>query len=232
MKKYLPAMAVALVATLLHAAPAFSQTVKITPLGSHDGEFCGRDRAMLLEDPNGTTFLFDVGRTVAGAGDPRLGKVDVVLLSSVHGDHLGDRRIEKVNDGTCGKPKTGVKTAPQSNTAQIAAGKNSKVMVGGHMHSFLKAKEAGGDPKQVQILRFGAKRMVNGIRVATIPAVHANGISPAFLNPATAGMLKPDGLSAYSGPDSGFVLTFTNGLTVYLSADTGHTSDMDTLVRR
>ena len=94
--------------------PAWSANVKITPLGSHDGEFCRRDRAMLFEDPDGTRIVFDVGRTVAGPGDPRLGKIDVVLLSSVHGDHLGDRRIAKVNAGTCAKPKTKVKMAPSS----------------------------------------------------------------------------------------------------------------------
>ena len=32
--------------------PAWSANVKITPLGTHDGEFCRRDRAMLFEDPD------------------------------------------------------------------------------------------------------------------------------------------------------------------------------------
>ena len=38
----------------------------------------------------------------AAPEDPRLGKIDAVLISHVHGDQLGDRRIEKVNDGTGG----------------------------------------------------------------------------------------------------------------------------------
>lgn len=84
---------------------ASSGNVKITPLGSHDGEFCRRDRAMLFEDPDGTRIVYDVGRTVAGPDDPRLGKINVVLLSSVHGDHLGDKAIPSVNAGTCAKPK-------------------------------------------------------------------------------------------------------------------------------
>ena len=46
--------------------------VRITPLGSHDGEFCALDRALLLEDPDGTRILYDVGFTVRGADDPRL----------------------------------------------------------------------------------------------------------------------------------------------------------------
>ena len=32
---------------------AFAQNVKITPLGSHAGELCGRDRATIFEDPTG-----------------------------------------------------------------------------------------------------------------------------------------------------------------------------------
>lgn len=35
----------------------FADNVKITPLGSHDGEFCKFDRAMVLEDPDGTRLL-------------------------------------------------------------------------------------------------------------------------------------------------------------------------------
>jgi L-ascorbate metabolism protein UlaG (beta-lactamase superfamily) len=37
-------------------------------------------------------------------------------------------------------------------------------------------------------------------------------------------------LTAYAGPENGYVLTFTNGLVVYLSGDTGHTGDMATIV--
>jgi len=47
--------------------PAFAQTVKVTPLGGIDGEFCIFDRALVFEDPNGTRILYDPGFTVAGA---------------------------------------------------------------------------------------------------------------------------------------------------------------------
>lgn len=214
---------------------AWGQNVKITPLGTHDGESCRRDRAFLFEDPSGTTLLYDAGRSVLGSGDARLpAKLDVVLLSSVHSDHLGDRIPPALNAGTCAKPDTSVSTKPISNTAEIAAKKNSKVVVGGQMRGFLRKKviAAGGSKKQMKLLRFGGKRTISGVKIAIIPTVHANGVSPAFLNKAMADAMKPDGLTAYVGPDNGYILTFTNGLVVYLSADTGHTSDMETLVRR
>ena len=34
------------------ASAAYGSSVKITPLGSHDGEFCRFDRALIFEDPN------------------------------------------------------------------------------------------------------------------------------------------------------------------------------------
>jgi len=218
----------------LATVSAWAGNVKITPLGTHDGEFCRLDRALLFEDPNGTTILFDAGRSVLGPSDPRLGKVDVVLLSSVHSDHIGDRIAPTLNAGTCAKPGTSVSMKPNSNTAEIAAKKNSKVIVGGQMHTFLQKKviAAGGSKKQVAITRFGGKRNVGGVTIALIPAVHSNGLSPDFLNKTMADALKPDGLTAYVGPDNGYILTFTNGLVVYISADTGLMSDMETVVRR
>jgi hypothetical protein len=43
---------------------ARAQDVIITPLGSNTGESCSPDRAIVLEDPNGTRVLYDPGRTV------------------------------------------------------------------------------------------------------------------------------------------------------------------------
>jgi len=43
--------------TIAAAGSVAAQTVKITPLGSHDGEFCRLDRAMVFEDPDGTRIL-------------------------------------------------------------------------------------------------------------------------------------------------------------------------------
>ena len=219
--------------TLIFSLSAFAQTVKITPLGSHDGEFCSRDRAMLFEDPDGTTLLFDVGRTVAGPDDPRLGNVDVVLLSGMHGDHLGDKRIAKVGEGTCAKPATEVKTVPNSNTAEIIVGKKAKAFLGGEMFKFLqhRVKVAGGDPKQVAPLRFGGERQVGGVKIAIVPVTHSNGIGSNFLDEDLGHLLRQNGLTAYAGPDNGYILTFSNGLVVYISGDSGIFADQDVTVR-
>ena len=111
---------------LLFATPVTAANVKITPLGSHDGEFCGRDRAFVFEDPDGTRLLYDAGQTVAGADDRRLGKIDVVLVSHMHGDHVGNNHIKQVNAGECGKPDTSVSALPNTNSVNIAMAKKLK----------------------------------------------------------------------------------------------------------
>ena len=216
------------------AAPGWAQTVKVTPLGSHDGEFCRNDRAMIFEDPDGTRILYDAGRTVRGATDPRLGKIDGVLLSHVHGDHLGDRHMKDANAGTCAKPKVEVKDAPSSNTENIVVAKKAKFFVGGEMNSWFNKRipAAGGDKKQVLLVRYGGTRKLGGVQTWSVPAVHSNGISPAFLSGEIAKHMKDNGLTAYVGPPGGYVLRFSNGLTAYLSGDTGVTAEQETVVRK
>lgn len=214
--------------------PSGPGVVRITPLGSHDGEFCVLDRAMILEDPDGTRILYDAGFTVRGPDDPRLGKIDAVLLSHVHNDHLGLAHQATANAGECGKPAFTVRDAPNSNTANIAAGKKARILAGSDMHTFLaaKVKAAGGDPAQVQLVRFGAMAKMGGVSVATVPAAHTNGVAPEFLEKSLGDALRADGLTAHVGPPVGYVLRFTNGLVVYLSGDTGITAEQELVVRR
>jgi L-ascorbate metabolism protein UlaG (beta-lactamase superfamily) len=189
---------------------------------------------MVFEDPDGTRLLYDAGRTVAGADDPRLGAIDAVLVSHVHGDHLGDRRIPEVNAGTCGDPDVSIGTTPNSNSVDIMMAKNAKLIMGSEMPGFFskKVEALGGDASAVQLVRFGASRKVGGVAVTTVPAVHSNGLSGAFIEGELGEHLSTAGLTAYVGPPTGYVLTFSNGLVVYLSGDTGVTAEQDTVVRK
>ncbi len=208
-------------------------TVKVTPLGSHDGEFCPRDRALVFEDPNGTRILYDAGFTVRGAEDPRLGKIDAVLLSHAHGDHLGPAHQPAANAGTCGNPAFTVSDLPLSNTVKIMVAKKAQLLVGSDMPAFFqpKVKAAGGDPSQVKLVRFGAMATVGGVGVATVLAVHTNGVGPEFLDKELGEMMKANGLSADLGPAEGYILKFTNGLVVWLSGDTGFTGQEESVIR-
>jgi L-ascorbate metabolism protein UlaG (beta-lactamase superfamily) len=97
------------------------------------------------------------------------------------------------------------------------------------MHTFLNAKiaAAGGSATQALVLRPGGKRTINGVTFATVRALHSNGVDAVFL---TAPL--PNNLTAYVGPEQGYIIKFSNGLVVYLSGDTGVISAMDTVVRQ
>lgn len=214
--------------------PKPQQNVLITPLGQNDGEFCRNDRAMIFEDPGGLRILYDPGRTVTGGDDERLGTIHIMLLSHVHVDHIGEKAISAVNVGGCGADSATVPKVPNSNFAEIAAAKIATVLVGGEMHTFLGTKiaNAGGSASQVQLLRFGGKRTIQGVTFATVPAEHSNGVDRVFLTDPEKTALAADNLTAYVGPEEGYVIKFSNGLVVYLSGDTGVIGDMETLVRK
>lgn len=214
--------------------PGWAANVQITPLGSHEGEFCRSDQALIFEDPDGTRILYDAGRTERGPEDERLGEVDAVLLSHVHGDHVGDPISSGPDAGTCAEPDALVEVTPNSNSVNIVVGKRARFLVGGEMASFFQKEvvAAGGDSAHVELVRFGGERQVGGVSVASVPAVHSNGISPEFLDGDLAAQLDANGLTAYLGPPGGYVLRFSNGLVAYLSGDTGITAEQETVVRR
>jgi L-ascorbate metabolism protein UlaG (beta-lactamase superfamily) len=248
------------------AAFAWGQAgnVRVTPLGSRTGDFCAQDRALLFEDPTGVRILFDPGDTVEGGDDVRLGSVDAILVSHAHADHLGNIKLDQnPNSPTalCALgPGFGSDVTPFSNTAQIAAKKNSALIAGSPLAAFLGLRIAQvlGKPATpacpavgltnelvvpiaspcTGLINPGGKRTLRrssaniGVQVAAVIAEHPNEITPAFLTDPLKTDLANNGVSAYGGLANGFVITFTNGLTVYLTGDTGTTSDMNSVVKR
>lgn len=233
-----------------------AQTVRVIPLGSHAGELCQNDRALLFEDPTGVRILYDAGRTITGGTDPRLGDVHVVLLSHAHGDHIGDTKAAGPNAGTCANPET-VSAAPNSNTAEIAAAKNSAVIVSNDMAAFLGKKiqnirgvatsacPTAGLLRETTVptpspcvanLQLGGKRTIkspgaaNGVQIALVQADHSNSIPRSLLMEPGKTNLAADNLTAYVGHANGYVVTFTNGLKVYLSGDTAIMGDMKSII--
>ena len=241
-----------LLASLAASAPTlvWSQNVKITPLGSHTGELCALDRAMILEDPTGVRIFYDAGQSVTGAGDPRLGAVHVVLLTHAHGDHIGDRKMAAQNAGTCEKPDT-VSAAPNSTTGEIAAAKNAATMMIADMGVFIgrKIENIRGKPTVActdNVVPYAAPCLANvqvggkrtfktadatrAVEITTVPASHASNVPRSLLSDPEKKNLEADEVSLALGPPIGYVVKFTNGLTVYLSGDTGILGDMKTIV--
>jgi L-ascorbate metabolism protein UlaG (beta-lactamase superfamily) len=230
--------------------------VKITPLGSHAGELCQNDRALLFEDPSGVRVLYDAGATIAGGTDPRLGDVHVILLSHGHLDHIGDMKAATADGGSCARPET-VSAAPNSNTAEIAAAKNSAVVVSNDMAAFLGKKiqnirgavtpacSTAGLLRETTVpssipcvanLQLGGKRTIkfadtpNGVQIALVQAAHSNNVPRSLLTEPARTNLAADNLAGYVGEANGYVISFTNGLKVYLSGDTALMGDMKSII--
>ena len=215
------------------AFPVLARTVKVTPLGGIDGEFCPQDRALIFEDPNGTGILYDPGRTVAGASDPRLGKIDIILVSHMHGDHVGNAHNKAPNSGSCEQPDVSVPAVPNTSVVEIALAKKSKIVTGSEMPPFFaaKLKANGGDPVNSILARFGGSVTLGGVRIATVTAMHSNGVDPDFIGGELGKAMKEAGIAGDVGLATGYVLRFSNGLVAYLSGDTGIVADQERVVR-
>ena len=237
----------------LAAGPAFAQNVKITPLGSHPGELCANDRATLLEDPTGVRILYDAGHTLTGADDARLGDLHVVLLSHAHGDHIGDQKLKALGAGTCANSDR-ISAGPNSMTAEVAAAKNAAIVMTSDMGSFIGRKVQAIRGKPVALCRLAADgattvpvatscrsnthlggafvakapKAAQGVEITIVYASHANNPPLSLLSEAQRAAVDETGLAL--GPPTGYVVKFTNGLTAYLSGDTGIHTEMKTVV--
>ena len=246
-------LACAAIALTLAAFPALAQNVKITPIGSHPGELCANDRAIIFEDPTGVRFLYDPAHNVTGGDDPRLGTIHLVLLTHMHGDHLGDMKLKAPGAGTCAN--SGRVPAPNSTTAEVVAAKNAALVATRAMAGFVSNKVQGISGKPLPVCPqpggtttvpvkaactsridlggvFTAKAAdaAQGVEITIVYASHVNNAPPALLSEAQRVALKADGAILEYGPATGFVVKFTNGLTAYLSGDTGIHADMKTVV--
>jgi len=245
--------ACAVLALSLAALPALAQNVKITPIGSHPGELCANDRAIIFEDPTGVRFLYDPAHNVTGGDDPRLGTIHLVLLTHMHGDHLGDRKLKAPGAGTCAN--SGRVPAPNSTTAEVVAAKNAVLVTTRAMAGFIgnKVKNILGKPMgfcpkpggttTVPVAAPCSSRIdmggvfvaktadaSQGVQITIVYASHVNNAPPALLPEAERERLKAGGAILEYGPPTGFVVRFTNGLVAYLSGDTGIHSEMKTVV--
>ena len=235
--------------------PTLGQNVKITPLGSHPGELCANDRATIFEDPTGVRIIYDVAHNLTGTDDPRLGEIHLVLLSHLHGDHIGDQKLKALGAGTCANSDR-VPAGPHSMTAEVAAAKNAALVMTRNISALIAAKIQtirGGKPitfcpqtdgavnvPVAAVCRsstdlggvFIAKALnaQQGVEITIVYASHANNVPPALLSEAQRTALSADGAGLDFGPPTGFVIKFTNGLTAYLSGDTGIHSEMKTVV--
>jgi L-ascorbate metabolism protein UlaG (beta-lactamase superfamily) len=244
----------AALALVLAVAPASAQNVRITPVGSHPGELCANDRATIFEDPTGVRILYDAGHTVTGGDDARLGAIHVVLLSHAHGDHIGDQKLKAVGAGECANSAR-IPAAPNSTTAEIAAAKNAAIVMTSDMGTFIgrkiqsiRGQSVGVCPQTAGVTSVPvaapcrsnthlggafiarAPNAAQGVEITIVFASHANNVPLSLLSEAQRAGLEPDGTGIVLGPPTGYVVKFTNGLTAYLSGDTGIHTEMKTVV--
>ena len=72
---------------------------------------------------------------------------------------------------------------------------------------------------------------VGGVRIATVTAMHSNGLDPDYIGGELGKAMKEAGIAGDVGLATGYVLRFSNGLVTYLSGDTGITADQERVVR-
>jgi L-ascorbate metabolism protein UlaG (beta-lactamase superfamily) len=121
---------------------------------------------------------------------------------------------------------------PNSSAVEIALAKKSKIVTGSEMPPFFaaKLKANGGDPANSILARFGGSVTIGGVRIATVAALHSNGVDPEYIGGELGKAMKDAGIAGDAGLATGYILRFSNGLVTYLSGDTGIIADQDLVV--
>jgi hypothetical protein len=173
-----------------------------------------------------------VAHNVTGTDDPRLGEIHLVLLSHVHGDHIGDQKLKALGAGTCANSGR-VPAGPNSMTAEVAAANTAALVMTRSISGLIGAKIQnirGGKPITFCPQTDGATNLpvgavcrsstdLGGTFMAKTPnASHSNNMPLILLSEAQRATLSADGAGLEFGPPTGFVIKFTNGLSAYLSA--------------
>jgi len=232
---------IAVLVLMLGSSIACAQNVKITPLGSHAGELCSRDRATIFEDPAGVRILYDAGHSVTGGDDPRLGAIDVVLLSHAHGDHIGDQKMKALEAGTCDGPEGRLRSA-DLHAADIAAAKNAAIVMVVPLANFVgrKVQTIRGKPTTacpltgndlvapfaapcLATVQTGGTRAVRtasakqAVEITVVAAAHDSTVPRDLLGEEARKALEPDNVSVTLGPPSGYVIHFTSRTAAFMS---------------
>jgi len=129
-----------------------------------------------------------------------------IAMTSDMGTFIG-KKIE----GLRGKPVAVCPQTAGATTVPVAAPCRSNSHLGG----MFTAKSANA---------------AQGVEITIVYASHANNVPLSLLSEAQRAALAADGAGLALGPPTGYVVKFTNGLTAYLSGDTGIHTEMKTVV--
>lgn len=185
-----------------------------------------------------------------------LGSVHVLLIDHPHSDHIGN--VFDNDCAATTALQTPVVSPANGNAPEIAAKHNSAVLVRGELPDFFTQKirningtPPGGcptltDPSTgfpfldnrftvprtspcVGVIRGGTRTVLlegqsTGVKITTIPAFHAAGAFPAIIDPPGL----PLGLTGYAGHETGYIIRFSNGLSVLWTGDSGLIGDWAT----
>jgi hypothetical protein len=179
----------------------------------------------------------------------------MVLLTHMHGDHVGDLKLKAPGEGTCANSAR--VPAPNSTTAEVVAAKNAALVttraMAGFVHNKVRAMRAGDGSTPMDFCAnlsvtvpvpaacssridlggvFVAKTAdaPQGVEITIVCSAHVNNVPPALLTKPQRDALNADGAQLEYGPAVGLVVKFTNGLVAYLSSDTAIHAEMKTVV--